>query len=391
MLKRYGQRRIMTGALLVLSFVTTVALLTSLAVLSTQGSYAGANGDVTGSGALISACLNAGSSTCSSSETTQTALYSHSWYIDDPTEMATLGAGDAKWLNQESPLNHCKGDFLTVLDFSHPTMLTNKNASPLDNYAMSIFSKPQDWQTFRQVEKLAEVYIENWVANATACPHLRLALGTNNYTECMDAVVSGCDLTEAGKAWDMVGHDVAQWVQDQGYQYQITAVWLADDLEGSWDPWPTTLKFLEGVRVQEHTYSKHINLVDFGDANAGACSEVTGRCDQGWTEQNVLQAAWQVGWDLPLPETYSHGQTGRWISLAHDLGQIHFTGIMTECSGPDPLPRGLCWVRFGKGTGECQWGPTMGVQGLQPADPSHQITYATNIQWLEIPKESHAC
>ncbi len=263
----------------------------------------------------------------------QKVLYSHSWYITHPDEMASLGQQDAHWLNQESAKSGCRGSFLTILDFGHPSTKYSGNASPLDNYAMSLYGHQS---TYRQVEQFAERYLDAWHAAANRCPQLRLALGTSNYAECV-AAVGACSVSTAGQQWDAVVHDVMGYVTAKGYSHQVTDVWVADDLEGSWDPWPTTLTFLHGVQAQERTYTTHAHLVDYGDADAGACSEVTGACNQPWSTEDVYAAAWSVGWDLPLPEIYSTGTSHRWETVTRSVGKMAYLGAITECSGAESI------------------------------------------------------
>jgi hypothetical protein len=368
-----------------LAFLTTGALVVTLALLARQAGaspqiYAvaalqgtGTPGVTGGPSAKVSACSSGGSGPCLSAPlpTAQGVPYSHSWYINSPTILARLGRSDAQWLNTQSARVHCAGDFLTVLDFGHPTTKGSSTNSALDQYAMTLWGH---LTTYRQIEQLAERYLDAWHATATSCPRVRLALGTSNYAECFHAVGS-CSIYTAGQQWDVVVHDVQQYVSAKGLSGQITGVWVADDLEGSWDPWPQTVQFLAGVRDQEHTYPTHVNLVDYGDANAGACTELGGSCTQPWSQENVYAAAWGMGWNVPVPETYSSGTTRKWGHLAQTHRTLRFAGIMTECAGADPLPTGLCDVG-----GSAQWSPTMGYTHLQAVDPAHPIPYATNIQ-----------
>jgi hypothetical protein len=315
--------------------------------------------------------------------------YAHSWYIDHPDDMASLGAGDAKWLDQQGATYGCATEFLTVLDFGRPTRKFTGHASPLDDYATSLFghndAQHDDWRTFRQIEGLAEQYLDAWMGAATPCPRLHLVLGTSNFDECGKAV-GACDVYTMGRAWDMVAHDVMDYIAGKGYDKQVSAVWVGDDLETSWDPWPTTLRFIEGVRDQERTYATHAHLVNFGDANVGACSEVTHTCGSPWTPQNVYDAAWGVGWALPLPETYTATSAQRWIDVASAQtapDAMQFIGVMTECGEPDPLPTRRCHPQSGglTGNGTCEWSPAIALNRLHASDTRHPLTYATNIQW----------
>src|SRR5262249_11057203 len=154
--------------------------------------------------------------------------------------------------------------------------------------------------------------------------------------------------------WDVAAHDVMDYVAAKGYGSRITAVWVADDLETSWDPWPTTQQFLQGVRDQEHTYTAHAQLINYGDANVGACTVAAG-CRFRWPGATGYDAAGGIGWPLPLPETYNADTTSLWEDVASTPGThgpMAFAGVMTECGGADPLPVGECRPQGGGVTGK---------------------------------------
>lgn len=313
--------------------------------------------------------------------------YSHSWYIDQPDMMTEIGQRDAKWLNQqtESGVAACSTEYLTVLDFGHPTR-KGATGSSLDDYAMSMFGKQDAWRTYREIEQLAKTYIDSWMASVSSCPRLVLVMGTSNFAQCSKSV-GPCDVYTAGKYWDIVAHDVADYVTQKGYGSRITGVWVGDDAETSWDPWPVTAQFLYGVRDQERTYQTHARMVNYGDANIGACSEVTGGCDGAWTPENVYDAAWGIGWAVPLPEAYTPTTIQRWVDVANVMSMgpsprefMQFHGFMTQCGEADPLPLDGCYPA---GESKCQFSPAVAYQRLHAADKRHPLTYATNIQWLQ--------
>ncbi len=276
---------------------------------------------------------------------------------------------------------------MTVLDFAHPVRIATGNASPIDDYGMTLFRHPTP-ASDREVEAIAEHYLDAWVLAASNCPKLHLALGTSNFNECGGGL-SSCDVYAAGQAWDIVAHDVMNYVASKGYGSQVTGIWVADDLETSWDTWATTERFLQGVRDQEHTYTAaHAQLVNYGDANVGACSIVNGKCNAPWSAGNVYDAAWGLGWAIPMPEAYNATTTGLWDNVARTQGAANpmiFAGVMTECGGQDPLPVGQCRPQGGGVTGrsDCEWSPTVAAAhyqsttGLQTGTP----LYATNMQW----------
>jgi hypothetical protein len=359
---------------------TTIALITTLAILSTMIARS-----TNASDALTAVCPTPLPAVCQP----RPAGYSHSWYITNPSDIPWLAKQDAQWLSEESSGNGCAGDFLTILDFGRLTTKYKGHASQLDNYATTLFGQQASWQTFRQIEHLAEQYLDVWYADTTSCPHLHLAIGTSNYTECVKAV-GPCSASVAGQQWDIVVHDVMSYVASKGYGQKVLAVWAADDLEGSWDPWSTTLSFLHGVQAQERTYAIHAHLVDYGDADSGACAEVTGDCSHPWTKSNVYSAAWGVGWDLPLPEIYTNGTANRWDELTQSQGPLQYLGAITECSGRDPLPTGRCWVQFGAG-GACQYSPAMSDAWLRAAPARQPTIYLTNMQWPHQQVSNNPC
>ena len=103
--------------------------------------------------------------------------------------MTEIGQRDAKWLNQqtESGVAACQTEYLTVLDFGHPTRKFT-TGSPLNDYAMSMFGKLDAWRTYSEVEQLAKTYVDSWMANVSSCPRLVLVMGTSNFAECSKAV-----------------------------------------------------------------------------------------------------------------------------------------------------------------------------------------------------------
>jgi hypothetical protein len=376
---------------------------TGLTILAAQ------RGIVGGSAAALApraGCASDGVGPCASSAALAPVPYSHSWYIDHPDHVAALGADDARWLNVQATGSECSRAFLTVLDFGHPTRKYMGHASPLDDYAVTLFGHMDTWRTYREVEGIAQTYLDAWAGAASGCVHLHLALGTSNYAECGKAV-GPCDVATAGHYWDVVAHDVMASAMAKGYG-QMVDVWVGDDLEGSWDPWQTTATFLGAARDQERTYTTHVPLVDFGDADAGACSEVTGDCAAPWTPANVYAAAWGLGWNVPLPEAYTPSTTRLWEEVAatqgprvtagaldarDGRGALGFAGVMTECAGADPLTTTPCHPGTDGGTGSsaCEWSPAIAFDHLQDVvGPQYRLAYATNIQWPDPPASDQA-
>jgi len=132
---------------------------------------------------------------------------------------------------------------------------------------------------------------------------------------------------------------------------------------------------LNGYTSQENTYTTHALLIDYGDAAYYSSNLQNGPT---WTPQNVYQAAWGIGYDVPVPETYLGGQTQNWVNVLNSQGYMQFYGNMAQCSESDTLPTNTCWVQRDQ---QCQWSPYLGYSSLSTEVSQPSITYSTNIQW----------
>lgn len=236
------------------------------------------------------------------------------------------------------------------------------------------------------MQQLAEQYIAEWFTQTTPCPRLRLVIGTANDYECQGSD-SDCNVYTAGQQFDALVHNVQTYVNNQGWNWQIT-VWGGDDLEAEWDQWSTTYNFVNGVRAQEGTYSTHAYLIDFGDANID-WADFQGNH---WTYQNVYDAAWGIGWDEPLPEIYwstsGPGNISQWVNMYNSgsvnryANQVQFEGNIAECTEADTLPTGNCWT----GNNRCEYSPLEGYTNFGNDVAQHNMLYTTNIQWQGNPQ-----
>jgi hypothetical protein len=122
--------------------------------------------------------------------------YSHSWYVNNMTNVGNhptggcypsssalynQGCTDGAWDNQ-----NCTNS-LVVLDFGQPDMYGGA-------YGTNIFGNGNPFYDDAHILLAAQDYAYGWYHATGSCPHLRLALGTNNYHEC----VHGCNLTTWG-------------------------------------------------------------------------------------------------------------------------------------------------------------------------------------------------
>jgi hypothetical protein len=324
--------------------------------------------------------------------TTPGFTYGHSWYVQNLAAIGTLAQSDAAFANSICAQHTGNTDFLTVLDFGRPGK---------HNLAYSMFTnRLGGWVPLSQVEGAAEVYATQWYAATTSCPRLHLVIGTANDYQCYNSD-SDCSVYTAGQKWAQTVYDVQVYLSNSNYAWQETA-WAGDDIEGEWDPfacsgcWPQTRDFLNGFTNQNANYSPHALLLDYGDATYAHCSDLTGDCSHKWSPQNIYDASWGIGWDVPLPETYGAAQTDKWNCVYHstcggcppgmscaDTGGMLFWGVMTECSQGDPLPTGNC-LQHGNNN-QCEWSAYKGYNTLAADVNQPNIAYATNIRYQNDP------
>lgn len=355
--------------MLALAVISTFALSAVTTITHTQTAHA---------------CPTSPSSSRAATCATYNFPYAHSWYVTNPSQLASLASGDAQWSDATCANNPQIGnvDFLTVLDFGRPG---------LNNGTYSVYDLGGGWLSDTQVEQDAETYAQTWYNDTTGCPRLHLAIGTANDYECYNGSYNySCSVYTAGQQWDVVAHTVASYVSSNGWSWQET-IWSGDDAEGSWDQftscstcYPKTVDFLNGFTNKESSYSSHLNLVDYGDAGYGQGNIQGGPL---WTQQNVYDASWGIGWDVPLPELYVQGQFNAWLcvynnncggGISEGQGQLQFYGEMTECSEADTLPTGNCWVQR---SNMCQWSPYEAYNNLATAVNDPNISYSSNIRW----------
>ncbi len=286
-------------------------------------------------------------------------VYAHSWYITDPSNsgMQNLADRDASWTQ-----GNCSGslDSMVVLAFGQPGTWNGV-------YGVFDHAPGSPFISDAQVTQAAEQYMTRWYNDTNACPRLHVVIGLNNYHEC---VYSPCSIYTAGQKWAGMLNTLASWLNSQNYAWQITA-WAGDDMETGWDSASATRQFVDGFNNQDNCSCL---FVDFGDAWQHS----------GWTDTDVYYVAWGATYDVPLPEIYDTGgaATNRWTQVRVEY-YMFFYGVMTECSGSDPLPTGSCWVSL---NGDYENAPnqawwqlwnTLNANGVGQST----LNYSTNVKW----------
>lgn len=213
-------------------------------------------------------------------------------------------------------------------------------------------------------------------------------------------------MTTAGSDWFNVVQSVNQYVSSNGWSWQET-IWGGDDIEGSWDQfacpcpgesWQQTQYFINGWTSAEVKSSFKPYFVDYGDAayySVTAQEAVYGACPNNsceWSPSEFYQAAWAMGWDIPIPEIYYNSQASRWSNSAFyggTAGAVQYYGALSECSGSDPVQEPNCGVARAS---DCENGPDTAVNALRNAtNATFAQTNESNIQWQNDGRSAPGC
>ncbi len=293
--------------------------------------------------------------------------------------MATLAQEDASWASTACSTGG--EDFLTVLNFGRPG---------LHNGAYSVLDHNNTWVSYNWVATYAEQYASDWYTDSSSCPHLVLVIGTANSYECYNGD-NGCSVYTAGVQFDQLVHTVITHASSQPYNWQET-FWGGDDVEAEWDQYagsscaanPKTEDFLNGYNNEETTYvMSHTYLADYGDADYGVTQnyQTCPGVNNLWSENDIYQASWGIGWDVPLPEVYTSYQLSNWVNVYHAYHTSNgfaFYALMTECSQADSLPYGNC---YDQRNNQCELSPQEAYNDSTAYNDPTGYSGATNIQW----------
>ena len=316
--------------------------------------------------------------------------YGHSWYVTSPNNAAmdTLAKDDATWAS-----NNCQSNgqaFMTILDFGQPTV---------SNGSYSTYDLGGNFDSDSQITSLAEEYSRVWFNDSSSCPTLRLVIGTSNNNECPGGS-SNCSVTTAGSQWFSVVQNVNSYLSANGWSWQLSVLG-GDDIEGGWDQyacpcaansWQQTQYFLNGWTNAEVNSSFKPNFADYGDAAyysetsqehvGGFCAPSNGVDPCEWSPSDFYQAAWNIGWDIPVPQIYYHTQAQDWNNVTNagsSSGAIQYYGAVSECSGSDVLPEPSCYVQ---NNNDYENGPDQALSDLMSTTgAAFAQSNETNIQW----------
>jgi hypothetical protein len=273
---------------------------------------------------------------------------------------------------------------LLVLDFARPREWTGPNGETV--YGASIWNGAGRYPDTVQIASAVQAFVDGYAECAPAgarTPRLTVVVGTTNHG---DQVTQG-----HGRAWAEMVNGIADWIEHRGLSGWVEVAG-GSDMELAYNSPTVTRAWVDGYRAVGEW-----PLYNFGDA--AACPQkgttaVPGRCDHGWTQEDI----WYISAGSPLarvlPEIYSTGggnaatwqQLVLYSALAHpDRPLMRIEGVLTQrqaveqvCGGP-PF-KGAC--RGMENTPEQGWAQMSQRLASDPRTaPAGVRIRSTDIRW----------
>jgi hypothetical protein len=196
---------------------------------------------------------------------------------------------------------------VVILDYARPRQWTGPDGQTV--YGASIWNLEDRYPNTRQIAASARSLMEGYVEctpRGDSSPRLLVVVGTSNH---------GRQVTpEHGRAWAAMVNDLGDYLRI-GRLADRVAVAGGSDMELAYNTPAVTRAWVDAY----HDVGQW-PLVNFGDA-AGCPTRGTtarpGRCDDGWTQEDI----WYVSWGSPLaramPQIYATagGNAAAWQQL----------------------------------------------------------------------------
>jgi hypothetical protein len=247
-----------------------------------------------------------------------------------------------------------------ILDFGQPWF----NGS---DYGTNIFGSV----TFRAISDI-ESAVQNFLIGYYQCGgsgFIRLAVGTSNYR--------GWTTYEHGQAWAQMVNRLNDWVD--GWSDRI-GVRGANDIEMDWNSVANSRAWVDGYADNSVGESY---LYNYGDA--AGCPPY-GRCNNGWSQEDVWYVSWGSPPAYPVPEIYTNGTAQEWYRISlygytNHGRAVQILGTLTQ------------WAASGYSSRT--YSPAQGWQqltNLLNADSRtrQNIPYSTDITWSNQPSGAAA-
>ncbi|MFL5798141.1 MAG: hypothetical protein ACJ77A_09435 [Actinomycetota bacterium] len=272
-----------------------------------------------------------------------------------PGRLRRLGCG----LGAAVGRGHERPDALVVLAFGMPQHHRSR-------FGASLFDGR--FSNSKKIGRATVAYAAGFARCLGGRPgHLTLAAGTSNY---------GGDVTfRHGQAWGSMVNRSNGGLRRLGIHraVQITG---ANDIEPGWRGPVATRSWIRGYdSVTDTPY------FDFG--GAAGCPPI-GRCEGGWSLEDVWYAAWGSGVAVPLPEIYANtgANAEQWYHvalysvLAHRR-RMEIGGVMSQLQS--------CWdhhdpCRGISDTPRNSWGQLWRALNSDPRT-AQPLRFSTNISW----------
>jgi IPT/TIG domain len=225
------------------------------------------------------------------------------------------------------------------------------------------------------IRQLVQEWISGYASDHSGAGQaITLAVGTSNSYTADDASGEPANLATSGTEW-------FQLVVGATYNLGASAVtlWAASDMEQSnddeWYDGSDTLEWVEGYSAAAFpsppaticALSRGGSLADFGDDVLGGSGS-----GDGWTVNQIYDAAQGITGTCALPEIYYSANAPEWLALsqwAQNQGYpaMQFTAAMVEPGGTPtcPAPNGYTLL-----SASCAWSTLQIDTGQQPEVPA---------------------
>ncbi|MDE3088787.1 MAG: hypothetical protein KGJ80_05325 [Chloroflexota bacterium] len=319
----------------------------------------------------VSILLFTGSAPALAAQTTPPP-YTHAWYVNNPD---TNDHGVMWWRGYNDGARDSTSctNALAVLDFGQ---VGYEAGGSYGGYGTYDFAYGYPFISDGTIEAATEMYASGWYQATSACPRLKVVIGTNNYHQCPYG--GACSPNTAGQQWGNVVNSVQTWLNNNGVAWQITA-WAGDDMEqsagnGGYDcgsQGSPTRSFVDGFNSNNPANDL---FLDFGTAWVPVPAD--GSC---WSAADVQYVAFVATADWPLPEIYFGQATDSWVNVRRQY-LMWFLGVMTTCNQDDPITGNTCTFPSGWFTPTSAWWDLWNKLNQYQVGQS-SLNYATNIRY----------
>ena len=273
-----------------------------------------------------------------------------------------------------------KQDSVVVLAFGYPQY----NAKGDGLYGANTYTYPRKPANTNDIAAAVENFgLGYWsCVGADFDSHLRIAVGTSNYSEPVSSSVT----YGHGKAWAQMVNKINDWFVNNcknSCDGQVDAVG-ANDIELAWGDPDITIDWLDG-----YASAAKYPMYNFGALDGCPRFSAPGANCNWRDKEKVWYAIWGSPPVQPVPEIYRDDgmNAEQWYlmsvySYQYHGGKIHFVGPMTELRACQQV--GGCDLLDGitiANTPENAWKQLIGLLNGDTRTNGEMLPYSTDIQW----------